>query len=249
MQIDPMWIYVALGAVAVLVVIGLIARGSRRSRTGALRSKFGTEYDHAVHEAGSRKRAEQELVSRTREVEQFEIRPLTASERDRYRADWKTIERHFVERPTAAVVEQFEIRPLTASERDRYRADWKTIERHFVERPTAAVVEADELVADIMRVQGYPMGDFEKHAAHLSVRHPRIVEHYRSGHRVIGGAAGSASTEDLRQAMLHYRALFEELIGDRVADVEAAVPRANEVVTREARELPEETPVRPDISR
>jgi hypothetical protein len=213
MQIDPMWIYVALGAVAVLVVIGLIARGSRRSRTGALRSKFGTEYDHAVHEAGSRKRAEQELVSRTREVEQFEIRPLTASERD------------------------------------RYRADWKTIERHFVERPTAAVVEADELVADIMRVQGYPMGDFEKHAAHLSVRHPRIVEHYRSGHRVIGGAAGSASTEDLRQAMLHYRALFEELIGDRVSDVEAAVPRANEVVTREARERPEETPVRPDISR
>jgi hypothetical protein len=213
MQIDPMWIYVALGAVAVLVVIGLIARGSRRSRTGALRSKFGTEYDHAVHEAGSRKRAEQELVSRTREVEQFEIRPLTASERD------------------------------------RYRADWKTIERHFVERPTAAVVEADELVGDIMRVQGYPVGDFEKHAAHLSVRHPRIVEHYRSGHRVIGGAAGSASTEDLRQAMLHYRALFEELIGDRVSDVEAAVPRANEVVTREARERPEETPVRPDISR
>jgi hypothetical protein len=213
MQIDPMWIYVALGAVAVLVVIGLIARGSRRSRTGALRSKFGTEYDHAVHEAGSRKRAEQELVSRTREVEQFEIRPLTASERD------------------------------------RYRADWKTIERHFVERPTAAVVEADELVGDIMRVQGYPVGDFEKHAAHLSVRHPRIVEHYRSGHRVIGGAAGSASTEDLRQAMLHYRALFEELIGDRVSDVEAAVPRANEVVTREARERPEEMPVRPDISR
>jgi hypothetical protein len=208
-----MWIYVALGAVAVLVVIGLIARGSRRSRTGALRSKFGTEYDHAVHEAGSRKRAERELVSRTREVEQFEIRPLTASERD------------------------------------RYRADWKTVERHFLERPTAAVVEGDELVADIMRVQGYPMGDFEKHAAHLSVRHPRIVEHYRSGHRVIGGAAGSVSTEDLRQAMLHYRALFEDLIGDRVSDVEAAVPRANEVVTREARERPEETPARPDISR
>jgi hypothetical protein len=79
---------------------------------------------------------------------------------------------------------------------------------------------------------GYPMGDFEKHAAHLSVTHPRVVEHYRAGHRVITGTPGSASTEDLRQAMLHYRALFEDLIGERGdRDVVGDVPRANEVVT------------------
>ena len=195
MAIDPLWIWIALGAVGLLIIVGLVARGARRSRSESLRDKFGSEYDHAVQSAGSRKRAEHELVQRTKEVEQFEIRPLNASERD------------------------------------RYRRDWQRVEQHFLERPTAAVGEADELVADIMRVQGYPMGDFEKHAAHLSVKHPRVIEHYRAGHRVIGGPAGGASTEDLRQAMLHYRALFDELVGSVASDVKRDVPRENEVVT------------------
>jgi len=194
-NIDPMWIWIAVGVLALIVVAGLIARGARRSRTQSLRDQFGNEYDHAVSQAGSRKRAERELVTRVQEVEKHEIRPLTAAEQE------------------------------------RYRNDWQKVERHFIERPTTAVVEADELVADIMRVQGYPMGDFEKHAAHLSVKHPRVIEHYRAGHRVMEGAPGSASTEDLRQAMLHYRALFEELAGPAVSrtDVAADMPRANEV--------------------
>jgi hypothetical protein len=200
MAIDPVWIWVALGVVAALVVIALMSRGARKSRTEALRENYGSEYDHAVHEAGSRKKAERELLERKREVDQYDIRPLNAGERD------------------------------------RYRNDWKRVEQHFIERPTTAVVEADELVADIMRVQGYPMGDFEKHAAHLSVKHPRVVEHYRAGHRVMDGAPGSASTEDMRQAMLHYRALFDELVGDRSGDVERDLPRANEVVTASARD-------------
>lgn len=131
----------------------------------------------------------------------------------------------------AEEVKTFQIAPLGAADRERYVRDWKKVEQHFVERPTMAVAEADELVADVMRVMGYPMGDFEKHAAHLSVTHPRVVEHYRAGHRVIGGAPGSASTEDLRQAMLHYRALFEELIGERRDVAASDIPRANEVVT------------------
>jgi hypothetical protein len=204
-NIDPTWIWIAVGVLALLVVAGLISRGARRSRTDSLREKFGNEYDHAVQSAGNRKRAERELVTRVQEVEKHEIRSLTAAEQE------------------------------------RYRGDWQRVEKHFIERPTTAVVEADELVADVMRVQGYPMGDFEKHAAHLSVNHPRIVEHYRAGHKAMEGAPGSASTEDLRQAMLHYRALFEELAGTaRVADaprtadvtrsdVVADVPRANEV--------------------
>ena len=204
MAIDPVWIWVALGVVALLVVVALFARGARKSRTEALRENYGREYDHAVHEAGSRRKAERELLERKREVEQFDIRPLNAAERD------------------------------------RYRSDWRRVEQHFLERPTTAVVEADELVADIMRVQGYPMGDFEKHAAHLSVKHPRVVEHYRAGHGVITGTPGSASTEDLRQSMLHYRALFDELIGDTAGDVARDMPRQNEVVappvTREAAE-------------
>jgi hypothetical protein len=205
-NIDPTWIWIAVGVLALIVVAGLISRGARRSRTDSLREKFGNEYDHAVQSAGNRKRAEAELATRVQEVEKHQIRPLTAAEQE------------------------------------RYRGDWQRVEKHFIERPTTAVVEADELVADIMRVQGYPMGDFEKHAAHLSVNHPRIVEHYRAGHKVMEGAPGSTSTEDLRQAMLHYRALFEQLAGTASAataaprsadasrsDVVADVPRANEV--------------------
>ena len=192
MAIDPLYIWIAVGVVGFLIVAGLFARGSRRSRTAQLRDKFGREYEHTVKATGSRTRAERELVARAQEVEQYEIRPLNASERD------------------------------------RYRNDWKRVEQRFVERPTTAVVEADELVAEIMRVQGYPMGDFEKHAAHLSVKHPRVIEHFRAGHRVIGAAPGSSSTEDLRQAMLHYRALFDELIG---GDVARELPLENEVRT------------------
>jgi hypothetical protein len=98
-----------------------------------------------------------------------------------------------------------------------------------------------------MRTRGYPMGDFDRHAADLSVTHPRIVDHYRSGHKVITGAPGSASTEDLRQAMLHYRSLFDELIDDRVGnDVVTDVPRVNEAETiRRARSLsPEDEDLR-----
>jgi hypothetical protein len=199
LPIDPIWIWVALGVLGLLVVAGLIARSARRSRSETLREKFGNEYDHALSTHGNRKRAEQDLLERAEQVKKYNIVPLAASDRD------------------------------------RFRADWQKVEQHFLERPTTAVVEADELVADIMRRRGYPMGDFERHAADLSVTHPRIVDHYRAGHKVIGGASGSTSTEDLRQAMLHYRSLFDELIDDRVGnDVVSDVPRANEVPPRAA---------------
>jgi len=200
LPIDPMWIWIALGAVALLVVVGLISRGARKSRSESLREKFGNEYDHAVSEHGSRKKAERNLVERTEQVKKYNIVPLQASDRQ------------------------------------RYRADWQKVEQHFLERPTTAVVEADELVAEIMRTRGYPMGDFDRHAADLSVTHPTVIDHYRAGHRTIGGAPGGASTEDLRQAMLHYRALFDELIDDRIGNdvVITDVPRANEVATSSA---------------
>jgi hypothetical protein len=210
--IDPLWIWIAVGVVALLVVAGLIARGSRRSRSAELRDRFGSEYDHLVDKTGKRTRAEQELLAREAEVQKYDIRPLTLAQRD------------------------------------RFRRDWTTIEQRFLERPTTAVVEADELVADMMRVRGYPMGDFEKHVAHLSVTHPRVVDHYRSGHAAIGGHDGKpASTEDLRQAMLHYRALFDELIADVKDDVVAGeVPRANEISTSPR---PTERRTAPDVDR
>lgn len=204
MTIDPIWIWAGLAAIALLVIVGLVARSSRRSRTDSLREKFGTEYDYAVSDKG-RKQAERDLVARAVEVGKYDIRPLTAAERQ------------------------------------RYRSDWQHVEQHFIERPTTAVVEADELVAEIMRVQGYPMGDFEKHAAHLSVTHPRIVEHFRAGHLVIEAAPGTATTEDLRQSMLHYRSLFDELIGPTPRDFQLDVPRTSEPTTP-SRSAPASTP-------
>ena len=100
-----------------------------------------------------------------------------------------------------------------------------------MERPTTAVVEADELVELVMRTRGYPMADFETHAQLLSVKHPRVVEHYRAGHTIIEThGRGAASTEDLRQAMLHYRALFEDLIGT-TTDIAQPVGSVREVET------------------
>lgn len=195
LAIDPMWIWIGLGVLALLLVAGLISRGSRKSRTASLRDKFGNEYDHAVSEHGNRSKAERDLIERAEQVKRYNIIPLSASDRD------------------------------------RYRADWQKVEQHFIQRPTTAVVEADELIAEIMRTRGYPMGDFDRHAADLSVTHPRIVDHYRQGHSAIGGATTNTSTEDLRQAMLHYRALFDELIDDRIGnDVVADVPSVSEEV-------------------
>ena len=194
LAIDPLWIWIALGVLALLIVVGLVARGARRSRSESLREQYGSEYDHALSTHGNRKKAERDLVERAEQVKKYNIVPLQANDRE------------------------------------RFRRDWQKVEAHFLERPATAVVEADELIADIMRTRGYPMGDFERHAADLSVTHPRITDHYRAGHKVITEAPGSASTEDLRQAMLHYRALFDELIDDRIGnDVVSDVPRANEV--------------------
>ncbi|HEY4640676.1 MAG TPA: hypothetical protein VII75_04980 [Thermoanaerobaculia bacterium] len=198
MPANPQWIWIALAAVAVLVVIGLIASTVRRHRTTQLREHFGSEYDHAVHTArNNRTAAEEALLARANEVKQFDIRPLSASDRD------------------------------------RYRSDWQRIEARFVDRPTTAVVEADELVADVMRARGYPIADFEKHAEYLSVKHPRVVEHYRAGHAVIDAhSRGSASTEELRQAMLHYRVLFENLVGFGGTDVEQPINAASEIPSK-----------------
>jgi len=149
------------------------------------------------------------------------------------RAVQKTGSRTAAENALVARAEEakaFDIRALTPAERDGFVADWKKIETHFVERPTTAVVEADELITTVMRTRGYPMADFQKYAELLSVKHPRVVEHYRAGHKIIDThARGAASTEDLRQAMLHYRALFEDLVGKTTTDVAQPVTTVREV--------------------
>jgi FtsZ-interacting cell division protein ZipA len=111
--------------------------------------------------------------------------------------------------------EQFEIRELDAGARDRYVERWRAAQRRFVDEPAPAVGEADALVIEVMRERGYPVADeFEQRAADVSVDHPEVVEHYRAAHGISSRAtAGDASTEDLRQAMVHFRALFAELLG------------------------------------
>jgi hypothetical protein len=109
---------------------------------------------------------------------------------------------------------QLPIRALTPTARDRYRRDWRTVQSQFVDDPAGAVGEADRLIQLAMRERGYPVEDFDQRAEDLSVDHPDVVENYRQGHRLASASHGpdEASTEDLRQAMWHYRALFEELV-------------------------------------
>ena len=110
---------------------------------------------------------------------------------------------------------RLDIRPLDPGARERYSERWQAAQRRFVDKPIEAVGEADALVAAVMSERGYPVSDeFDQRAADISVDHPVVVEHYRAAHEIsLRTTAGEASTEDLRQAMVHFRALFEELLG------------------------------------
>jgi hypothetical protein len=89
------------------------------------------------------------------------------------------------------------------------------MQARFVDSPGDAVTEADRLLGEVMLTRGYPISDFEQRAADISVDHPLVLEHYRSAHEIaVRQNQGQASTEDLRQAMIHYRTLFEELVGE-----------------------------------
>lgn len=110
-------------------------------------------------------------------------------------------------------VSKFDIRPLDPNERERYAKSWAATQARFVDSPAEAVGEADGLVNEVMHARGYPMSDFDQQAADISVDHPQVVENYRSARAIAErNEAGEASTEDLRQAMVHYRELFNDLL-------------------------------------
>ena len=114
------------------------------------------------------------------------------------------------------------LRPLSLEQRERFRADWERIEEMFVDRPASAVMQAEELVNELIRARG------------ATLRHPRVAERYQSGRAVIDShSRGKASTEDLRQALLHYRAIYEDLLGERT-DVPTAIPTAAELPPQRA---------------
>lgn len=110
-------------------------------------------------------------------------------------------------------VQSLNIRPLSQADRTRYEESWRATQARFVDEPIVATAEADRLVADLMRARGYPVRDFEQRAADISVNYPNVVSNYRAAHAIsVASAQGKASTEDLRTAMIHYRALYDELL-------------------------------------
>ena len=166
----------------ILAIAGGLYMFMRKQRTEKLRSKFGPEYNKAVGEHRDRGHAEAELEKRAKRVAKFDIHPLKAEERSKFSEEW--------------------LREQSL----------------FVDDPQAAVNHADTLVQNVMQRRGYPVGDFEQNAADLSVDHPRVVENYRVAHEIAlregkaPGGRGPGGTEDLRKAMVSYRALFEDLL-------------------------------------
>ena len=110
---------------------------------------------------------------------------------------------------------ELELRPLDPASRERYSASWEEIQARFVDAPNEAVGEADELVTRLVAERGYPTGDYDDQLAHLSVEHARTLDHYRKAHEINErNSRGEATTEQLRQALVHYRALFADLLGE-----------------------------------
>lgn len=176
----PVWGWVLIVLVAI-VVLGIVAwQVTAKRRTSHLQERFGPEYDRVAGDAESKRDAESEL-----------------SEREERR-------------------EQLEIRPLPETSRARYVESWKGVQSQFVDDPRGAIGAADKLLQQVMSERGYPVEDFEQQAADVSVDHPQVVENYREGHRLAQTSeSDGAATEDLRQAMQHYRSLFEELVESR----------------------------------
>ena len=110
-------------------------------------------------------------------------------------------------------VEKLSIVPLSAADADRFTRAWRALQGRFVDNPKGVLKEADVLVQELMGKRGYPMADFEGRAADISVDHPGVVEHYRAAQAIaLRDQRGEANTEDIRQAVVHYRALFDDLL-------------------------------------
>jgi hypothetical protein len=174
---------VILGAVVLLVLVGLIGMMmARQRRTKRLQERFGPEYDKAIDDVGNRQKAEKELEDRI------------------------------------AHVSALNIRPLDADEVNRYALDWQEIQRDFVDEPLPSLQKADRLIREVMKARGYPVEDFEQRVADISVDYPEMVTNYRGMHMIAIKGTNKVTTEDMRQAMVHGRALFENLISQNASE-------------------------------
>jgi FtsZ-interacting cell division protein ZipA len=153
------------------------------------------------------------VVSRKRRSEA--LRQRFGTEYDRavlLRGDAAKAEKELIDRQKR--VQSFTIKPLNPTTRDRFRDEWSQIQNRFVDDPATAVNQADSLVNRVMAARGYPMSDFEQRAADVSVSYPALVQNYRAACVIVQRfGRGEAGTEELRQAMVLYRSLFDELLG------------------------------------
>jgi len=174
-------VIIVVVVVVVLAVVALVLRPQMQRRR--LQQKFGPEYDRTVESADDRRDAERELAQREK--------------------------RHA----------GFDLRPLSADERERYTREWADVQERFVDAPAEAVTAADSLVTDLMAARGYPTEGYEQQLSDLSVEHSTTLGHYRSAHDISGKhTRGEASTEDLRNAVTHYRSLVDALVRDTDQD-------------------------------
>jgi FtsZ-interacting cell division protein ZipA len=110
-------------------------------------------------------------------------------------------------------MERIHIRSLSRDAHQRFAEEWQAVQRGFVDNPAGSIQQADALVSEVMRAEGYPMADFEHRAEDISVDHPEVVQKYRLAHAISERQAqGKAGTEDLRQAVIYYRDLFDDLL-------------------------------------
>lgn len=177
------WIVIAAVALAVIAIVAIVVMQQRRRRE--LRESFGPEYERAVAREGDVRKGESELMAR----------------RER-RAE-------------------FDIRPLSPQSRTAYARSWEQTQARFVDDPATALAQADALIIAVMGERGYPMDDFDRRTDDISVDHPDVVQHYRAAHDIsvrldedsnASASSTAVSTEDLRQGLVHYRALFQELV-------------------------------------
>lgn len=117
-------------------------------------------------------------------------------------------------------VKGYDLRSLNAADRDRFQQSWRTIQAKFVDDPALAFLEADQILGTVMLARGYPPSDFEHRVAEISVDHSSVAENYRAGHEIaVCHSQRKATTEDLRRGMVHYRALFDELMGNEAVPI------------------------------
>jgi hypothetical protein len=141
--------------------------------------------------------------------------------RSRFGPEYDDVVRRYGDRPRAEEalakrekrMEKIHIRPLSHDEHERFGEQWHIVQARFVDDPPGSIHDADQLVCEVMRARGYPMSDFNHRADDLSVDHPLVVRNYRQAHEIAESHdKGQASTEDLRQALVYYRDLFDDLL-------------------------------------